>query len=295
LLLSVSVKRRVCNAITASLEGDMTSRKLGLGLVVLAASVFSLAGTASAHGTSSAGAGAAGTCVVHSLPSFIAQGEFGATATVADVIEVECDPTVYGTGSTIKITASQLFDRCKGRLIWVVPNPFTKTTTARGINVKVDADGNATVVAIAGPECMAGESLVTAHMVEEPFESFTTSFTVLPPVPTPPGVYALAATPGAPNTQVEDAGSSAVAAIIEAEFANGSEKLIRIGSEELFARCRVAPKLRWIFVAPTGTTGFKIEEVTAEPEVNKNKLDNDGNAFVVVVGDSSCAPGPSLI
>ena len=50
------------------------------------------------------------TCVVHSLPSFIAQGEnvgdIKTAATVADIVEVECDPTIYGTGSKIKITAN---------------------------------------------------------------------------------------------------------------------------------------------------------------------------------------------
>src|SRR5450631_4033902 len=72
----------------------------------------------------------AATCVVHSLPSFVAQGENvnqgdgenpnegNTEATVADVIEVECNPTIYGTGSKIKITASQLFSRCQGRVTW---------------------------------------------------------------------------------------------------------------------------------------------------------------------------------
>ena len=58
----------------------------------------------------------AGTCVVHSLPSFVAQGEFENTATVGDVITVSCDPTVYGTESKIKFTAAQLYTRCKNRL-----------------------------------------------------------------------------------------------------------------------------------------------------------------------------------
>ena len=51
----------------------MKSRNLGLGLLVLVGSLFLLVGTASASGP--AAAPAAGTCVVHSLPSFVAQGE----------------------------------------------------------------------------------------------------------------------------------------------------------------------------------------------------------------------------
>jgi hypothetical protein len=209
-------------------------------------------------------------------------------ATVADIVEVECNPYLYGTGSKIRITADQLLSRCKGGLTWIVPNPFRKEANSRGVTVALDADGNATVALIAGPGCEAGESLVSAHMEQEPFETFTTSFTVLPPVTTPPGVFAL------PGTQVEDAASSAVAAIIQVEFAHGSEKRVRIGSEELFARCRVQPKLRWFQMVP-GNEGAEVSEVSGVSEVTGVTLDNDGNAFVVVIGDSSCAEGPSLI
>jgi hypothetical protein len=263
----------------------MKSRNLGLGLAVLAGSLFLLVGSASAHGT--APVTPTSTCVVHSLPSFVAQGEFQFSATAADIVEVECDPNVYGIGSKIKITASQLYSRCKGNLTWYVPNPFRVETNTRGITVTVDADGNATVAILAGPECAAGESLVSAHMEEEPFESFTTSFTVLPPVNTTPGVFALAATPGKPNTQVEDAGSSAVAAIIEAEFPGGSEKLVRIASEELYRRCRRAPHLHLIRMDRTD----RVEG----PEARGVELDNNGNAFVIAIGDASCAEGSSLI
>jgi hypothetical protein len=259
----------------------MNSRKIGAVVAAAAGSLLLLAGTASAHGTSTAGSSDPGTCVVRSLPSFVAQGEFDTTATVADVVEVGCDPTIYGTGSRLSITASQLYSRCKESLTWFVPNPFSRTR-GRSVEVTLDADGNATAIALAGPECMAGESLVSAHMLEEPFETFTTSFTVLPPVPTTPGVFAL------PARQVEDAGSSGVGTIIEAEFPGGSEKLVRIGSEELFARCREDPHVRWIEM-----DGDEVESETSE--VTGIRLDNDGNAFVIAIGDSSCAEGTSLI
>jgi hypothetical protein len=226
------------------------------------------------------------TCVIHSLPSFIAQGEivsqgeFSTAATVADVVEVECNPSIYGTGSKIRITANQLFSRCKGNLTWYVPNPF-RTEQGNGVSVELDADGNATVALLAGPGCMVGESLITAHMQEEPFESFTTAFSVLAPMPTTPGVFAL------PATQVEDALSSGVATIIEAEFENGSEQYVHLGSEELFHRCRVPPHLHWIRMNRSEATGVS--------EVRGVQLDNDGNAFVIAIGDASCAPGPSLI
>jgi hypothetical protein len=256
----------------------MKSRNFGAGLMVLASSMFLLAGTASAHGTAPASA-PTGTCVVHSLPSFIAQGEFTTTATVADIVEVECNPTIYGTGSKIKITASQLFTRCKGKLTWIEPNPY-RTETGRGISVELDADGNATVALLSGSGCMAGENLIVAHMEEEPFESFTEAFTVLPPKPTEPGVFAL------PAKQVEDANSSGVATIVQVEFAEGSEKLVHIGSEELYRRCRIEPHLKWIRMNG---------QIVEGPEVTGVQLDNDGNAFVIAIGDESCAPGTSLI
>jgi len=253
----------------------MKSRIFVAGLACLACCLF-----LPFVGNAYAGEDPSGTCVVHSLPSFVAQGEFANTATVGDVITVSCDPTVYGTGSKIKVTAAQLYTRCKDSLLWLIPNPYSRTE-GRGVTVTLDADGNATVAVLAGPECAAGESLVSAHMEEEPFETFTTSFSVLPPAPTPPGVFAL------PATQIEDAGSSGVATIIEAEFAAGSEKLVRIGSEELYARCREAPHVRWISESGEETSGVS--------ELTGLRLDNDGNAFVIAIGDSSCAPGPSLI
>jgi hypothetical protein len=108
---------------------------------------------------------------------------------------------------------------------------------------------------------------------------------VLPPAPTKPGVYAL------PGTQVEDAASSGVATIIEAEYPGGSEKRVRVASEELFSRCRVEPHLRWVKMDGSVTPIYG--EGTAE--ITQIPLDNDGNAFVIALGDSSCAEGPSLI
>jgi hypothetical protein len=49
----------------------------------------------------------------------------------------------------------------------------------------------------------------------------------------------------------------------------------------------VAPHLRWIEI--NGAEVTEVSEVTGVP------LDNDGNGFVIVIGDSSCAPGASLI
>jgi hypothetical protein len=251
--------------------------------MVLASSLLLLVGTASAHGTASPAAGEeppSGQCTVKSLPSFVAQGEFATTATVADVIEVGCDPAEYGTGSEVSVIASQLYSRCQGLISWYIPNPY-KVSAGRSVTLTLDADGNATVALIAGPKCQAGESLITVHEIDEPFESFTTPYTVLPPNDTEKGVFAL------PASQIEDSESSGVGTIIEAEFPGASEDKIRFGSEELLARCRRAPHLHWI----TEARG----EVTGVSEVNGLELDDNGNIFVVAIGDSSCYPGASLV
>ena len=260
----------------------MDGRTLGAGLMALASSFVLMAGTASAHGTAQAQASEGTTCAVHSLPSFVAQGEFELQATAADVIEVECNPFVYGTGSKVTVIASQLYSRCDKDITWIVPNPYG---TSDGISdeLTLDADGNATVALIAGPECQAGESLISLHMDEGEYNSYTTSFTVLPPNDTELGVTAL------PSHQVEDSESSSVATIVEAEFPGAAEASVRLGSEEFYRRCAISPGLHWISEDRSDVTG---SEISGDDAL---KLDNNGNGFVVAVGDASCAPGTSLI
>jgi hypothetical protein len=247
--------------------------------MVMASSLLLMAGTASAHGTATAQGTEGSTCAVHSLPSFVAQGEFELQATAADIIEVECNPFLYGTGSKVTVIASQLYSRCNSNITWYIPNPY-KTSGGRSVELTLDADGNATVALIAGPKCQAGESLVSVHMDEGEYNSYTTSFTVLPPNNTPVGVTAL------PAHQVEDAESSAVATIVEAEFPGAAEAPIRIGSEELYRRCGLSPHLLWV---------QESRAVSAGSEITGLRLDNNGNGFAIAIGDSSCAPGKSLI
>jgi hypothetical protein len=253
---------------------------LGIGLAILGSSMFLLAGSASA-----AEPPAAEACKVISQAGFTAQGEFTTTGTVADVIEVECNPEVYGTKAKLKIEAYQVFSRCEHKLTWYVPNqPNVGFRKVEGLSVPVelDPDGNATVALLAGPNCTVGsDNMITVHMESQPFESFTTSFAILPPALTPQGVKVT------PAHQVEDAYSSAFATIIQAEFPGISEQKVRIGSEELYHRCRLAPHLRWIGI--DGSEHKEVSELTGVP------LDNDGNGFVIVIGDASCAPGRSLI
>jgi 23S rRNA pseudoU1915 N3-methylase RlmH len=92
-----------------------------------------------------------------------------------------------------------------------------------------------------------------------------------------------------PASQVEDDVFSSIATIFEVEFpAKYAEKTVHIADEELFAACQKAPHLIVI-----GESGKRL--TSREGSVSKVKLDNNGNAFVIVLGDSSCAEGTSLI
>ena len=217
----------------------MDRRNLLAGLVVLIVGVLGLAAVASAHGTvTGAGTEGEGSCTVKSLPSFIAQGEFENAATVGDIIEVSCDPYVYSSGAEVTLTASQLYSRCHD-IEWYDANDQGRPIEGSGrtFSVHLDVDGNANVGLIAGPNCMVGESLITLDENESPYETFTTSFQVLPAVNTPPGLYIT------PSSQVEDAESSGVITIAQAEFSKASEQPVRIGAQQLYDRCERGEKL----------------------------------------------------
>ena len=262
----------------------MDRRNLLVGLVVLVVGAFALAGTASAHGTvKGAGSEGEGSCTVKSLPSFIAQGEFENAASVGDIIEISCDPYVYSQGAEVTLTASQLYSRCGEEISWYDPNDYGEFIWGHGrtFSVHLDVDGNANVGLIAGPHCMVGESLITLDENESPYETFTTSFQVLPAVNTPQGLYVT------PSSQVEDAESSAVITIVQAEFSHASEQYVRLGYGQLYDRCERGLKAKVIRADRT----WNIEPETLEAI----ELDNNGNGFALLVGSDSCAEGTSLV
>ena len=131
---------------------------------------------------------------------------------------------------------------------------------------------------------MPGESLIALDQDEAPYETFTTSFEVLPPVKTPQGVSAL------PPEQVEDAGSSAVATIVEAEFPGHPEAKVRLDAKQLYDRCKQGERLIW--VRENGEALRGRPELAGEEAV---QLDDDSNGFAILIGSDSCAEGTSLI
>jgi hypothetical protein len=265
----------------------MHGRKLGAGLMVFASSLLLLAGSASAHGAAGPQvAEGTGSCKIKSLPSFIAQGEFGTAASVADVIEVSCNPSEYGTGAAITIIASQLYSRCGSSMTWYDANDNGEYTHSwgRSFDVHLDVNGNANVALIAGPNCMVGESLISVDETESPYETFTESFQVLPTTNTTPGLFIT------PSSQVEDATSSGVITIAQAEFKNAAEANVRLGYEQLTDRCARSGSDHSVLVKANR------EEFSNYEEVNPGiELDNNSNGFAVLVGTDSCQEGLSLI
>ena len=115
---------------------------------------------------------AAAACAIHSLPSFVQQGQgTGSSENVADIVEVQCESTY--AGDTVTISSAPLDSACGGSLSWSSPYPFAPKT-ASSITVKL-AGAAAATVALWGTACADGSYLITVHMEQAPFETFTTS------------------------------------------------------------------------------------------------------------------------
>jgi hypothetical protein len=265
----------------------MERRNLFAGFAVLVISSVLLAGavagSASAHKVSKKTAAGADppTCIVGTSPkAFTAQGEFGEASSVATIVEVSCE-TVYAFHK-VKLSSQELYNRCKDSMSWSEAPEF-EPTEGPSFTIGLDGEGNGSAVIWAGPGCASGESLVSAHLVEAPYTTVTTAFTVVAPKVTTPGVTVW------PSTSVEDNILSSVETIVEVEFPPVyAEKNVNISDEQLFAQCGVAPHLEWIG-PDEDVLGVGVEGVT------KVKLDNDGNAFVVLLGGPSCASGPTEV
>jgi len=276
----------------------MERRNLLAGLAVLALSLFLLSGSAFAHAAhhkkakphNETGSGSAGACVVNALPSsFMDQGEFGASSSIADVIEVECED-VYAEHH-VRISANELYSRCDQDLHWRTPTANQPErniwgfTEGSSVETTLDNDGNATVVVLGGPSCAAGESLISAHLTEAPYTTVTTGFTVLPPRPTTPGVIV------SEPTKIEGEEYSDVATIVQVEFPPVfAEEYVNVDFSQLKSRCKYGKGTEVITMSDKG-----YPNVVRGEEDETLKLDNDGNAFMILIGNASCAAGTSLI
>jgi len=107
------------------------------------------------------------------------QVEDSITSSVATIFAVEF-PSVYSEHQ-VEISDAELYDSCAGhRITWILPNSTT-FTYGKSVTVTLDNNGNAFVVALAGPSCASGTTLVQAELVGPPYKTLTTQFTVLSP------------------------------------------------------------------------------------------------------------------
>ena len=269
----------------------MERRNLAAGAAALVLGLLMFGGTALAHvahhkkAKPKDASSEQTPCVIYTEPgSFMDQGEFGTASSIADIVSVECEP-VYAE-HYVTISANELYSACDKSLYWSEAAPFELSKSEPSFTVRLDNDGNTGAVLWGGPSCAASQSLVAAHLDEAPYTTVTTSFTVLPPRPTTPGVTA---EPGPPTYEgaVEGEENSSAAAIIQVE-ANPvfAEEPVNVNAAQLASRCH---KGELLWVGPEGKV------IGSGPELEGLALDNDGNAFVVALGGESCAAGESMI
>ncbi len=227
-------------------------------------------------------------CAVESLHSFVDQGEGEEASSVADVIHIGCLPSF--AERTVRLSDNELFSNCANNLSWAAASQPAARVEGPSFEVELDDDGNATVALWGGPSCAAGSTLITADLLVPPYTTVAAEFAVLPPKATEPGLKAQ------PAKEIEDATYSTVATIVEVEFpAVDGGQYVRVGAEQLAASCLAAPHLMWIGADEKILGGTELVEEVEEAKSQVLKLDNDGNAFVVLFGDRSCAAERSEI
>jgi hypothetical protein len=113
---------------------------------------------------------------VFALPA--SQVEDATTSSVATVFYVEF-PSVYAEHE-VQISDAELYDSCAGHITWAFPNS-TSLEYGKAVTTTLDDNGNAFVVALAGPSCASARTRVEADLTGPPYTTLTTQFTVLSP------------------------------------------------------------------------------------------------------------------
>jgi hypothetical protein len=207
--------------------------------------------------------------------------EYATFADVADVIEVHCQLSL--AGDQVEIGDNQFNAQCtsfsprgvaRHTLRWATPlEGELQNPQSHGFTVPLDEYGNATVIAW-GEECLAGTTLVSAHVVGTGI-TVQAPFTVLKPVGS-----SNEAAHAFPAAQVKY--KESVATIVQVEFGSffaGAE--VDIGSRELYGGC--------LFTSWIGPEGVVLAggPLARAPEAIV-KLDSEGRAFLIALG-TECA------
>ena len=101
------------------------------------------------------------------------------TSDVYAVFYVETDPVYAET--QVEISSAELASRCLGGVTWTSNQGTSTGATATAI---LDDDGNA-VFAFSGAECAAGTSTVIADVLAGTHLTYTSTYTIQPPMVTP--------------------------------------------------------------------------------------------------------------
>lgn len=113
---------------------------------------------------------------LHARPN--RQVEDSTTSSVAVIFYAEF-PSVFSE-RTVEFSDPQLFDRCTGGITWVGADEVV-LGTGKSVTTTLDNNGNAFVVALAGPSCASGDTLGQVDLTGPPFTTYTTDFNVLSP------------------------------------------------------------------------------------------------------------------
>jgi hypothetical protein len=106
------------------------------------------------------------------------QIEDSTTSSVATIFYAEY-PSRFAE-SRVEFSDAQLYDRCAGGITWVGADGQV-LAHGKSVVTTLDDNGNAFVVALAGPSCASGSTLGTADLVGPPYTTYASRFWVLSP------------------------------------------------------------------------------------------------------------------
>jgi hypothetical protein len=117
---------------------------------------------------------------LHSFPP--AEVEDSISSSVDAIFYAEF-PGSYGE-QKVEFSDAQLFDRCAGHIYWIGADERILARNTKSATTTLDDNGNAFVVALAGPSCAAGPTTAQVDIVNATYTSLWTKFYVATPRPT---------------------------------------------------------------------------------------------------------------
>jgi hypothetical protein len=101
------------------------------------------------------------------------------TTSSVDAIFYAEYPSVFAEGQ-VEFSDAQLYARCAGGITWVGPDEVV-LGTGESATTTLDNNGNAFVVALAGPSCASGKTLAQVDLINPTYRTLTANFTVQSP------------------------------------------------------------------------------------------------------------------